>query len=159
VIERCSAADVPRIHELINEAAQAYRGVIPADQWHEPYMPMEELQAELSAGVEFWGYRSNGPVEGVMGLQQVKDVALIRHAYTLTRAQGRGIGSALLEHLKRQTERAMLVGTWKAATWAVRFYQGRGFRLVGDDEKSRLLKKYWTISERQVDESVVLVLG
>lgn len=159
MITRCSAADVPRIYELINEAAQAYRGVIPADQWHEPYMPMEELQAELSAGVEFWGYRSNGQVEGVMGLQQVKDVALIRHAYTLTRAQGQGIGSALLEHLKRQTERAMLVGTWKAATWAVRFYQGRGFRLVGDDEKSRLLKKYWTISERQVDESVVLVLG
>jgi GNAT superfamily N-acetyltransferase len=156
VIARCSAADVPRIHALINEAAQAYRGVIPADQWHEPYMPLEELEAELAAGVRFWVH---GEFDGVMGLQDVKDVSLIRHAYTLTRMQGQGIGSALLEHLKRQTERAMLVGTWKAATWAVRFYQGRGFRLVGDDEKSRLLKKYWTISERQVDESVVLVLG
>ena len=156
MIERCSAADVAGIHQVINEAARAYRGVIPADQWHEPYMPLEELQEEIAAGVEFWKYRN---CEGVMGLQQVKDVALIRHAYTLTRVQGQGVGSALLEHLKRQTDRRLLVGTWKAARWAVRFYEGRGFRLVGDAEKRRLLKQYWSVSERQIDESVVLVLG
>lgn len=156
MIERCSPADVARIHAVINEAAQAYRGVIPADRWHEPYMPMQELQEEIAAGVEFWKY---GECEGVMGLQQVKDVALIRHAYTLTRAQGRGVGSALLQHLKRQTDRRLLVGTWKAAGWAVRFYEGRGFRLVGDAEKRRLLEQYWNVPERQIEESVVLVLG
>ena len=159
MIGRCSAADVPRIHEVVNDAAQAYRGVIPADQWHEPYMPLAELEAEIAAGVEFWGYKADEQIEGVMGLQHVKDVALIRHAYTLTRAQGRGVGGALLEHLKRRTDRRLLVGTWQAADWAVRFYQGRGFRLLAGEEKQRLLKKYWSISERQAEVSVVLVLG
>lgn len=156
MIERCSGADMVRILEVINEAAQAYRGVIPADQWHEPYMPIEELEEEIAAGVDFWKY---GKCEGVMGLQQVKDVALIRHAYTLTQLQGKGVGSALLEHLKQQTDRRLLVGTWKAASWAVRFYEGRGFRLVGEAEKRGLLKHYWSVSERQIAESVVLVLG
>jgi GNAT superfamily N-acetyltransferase len=156
MIGRCSATDVARIHEVINEAAQAYRGVIPADQWHEPYMPIEALQQEIAAGVQFWKY---GRCEGVMGLQQVKDVALIRHAYTLTELQGKGVGSALLEHLKRQTDRRLLVGTWKAASWAVRFYQGRGFRRVGEAEKRALLEQYWSVPERQIEESVVLVLG
>ena len=159
MIARCPAADVPRIYEVINEAAQAYRGVIPADQWHEPYMPMDQLEAELAAAVEFWGYQENQELVGVMGLQQVEDVSLIRHAYTLTRSQGKGVGSALLEHLKRRTDRALLVGTWKDASWAVRFYEGRGFRLLADEEKRRLLKKYWTVSERQAEVSVVLVLG
>jgi GNAT superfamily N-acetyltransferase len=156
VIAPCSAADAPRIYEVINEAAQAYRGVIPADQWHEPYMPMDELEAEMRAGVRFWVH---GDFEGVMGLQDVQDVALIRHAYTRTRLQGKGVGGALLEHLKGSTDRELLVGTWQAADWAVRFYQARGFRLVDADEKGRLLKKYWTVSERQAEVSVVLVLG
>jgi GNAT superfamily N-acetyltransferase len=156
VIAPCSAADAVRIYEVINEAAQAYRGVIPAEQWHEPYMPMDELEAEMRAGVRFWVH---GDFEGVMGLQDVQDVALIRHAYTRTRLQGKGVGGALLEHLKRSTDRELLVGTWQAADWAVRFYQARGFRLVGADEKRRLLKKYWTVSERQAEVSVVLVLG
>jgi GNAT superfamily N-acetyltransferase len=156
VIAPCSAAEAPRIYEVINDAAQAYRGVIPEDQWHEPYMPMQALEAEMRAGVRFWVH---GDFDGVMGLQDVQDVALIRHAYTRTQMQGRGIGGALLEHLKRSTERRLLVGTWQAADWAVRFYQGRGFRLVAAQEKQRLLARYWTVSERQAEVSVVLVLG
>ena len=156
MIAPCSAAEAPRIYEVINDAAQAYRGVIPEDQWHEPYMPMQGLEAEMRAGVRFWVH---GDFEGVMGLQDVQDVALIRHAYTRTQMQGRGIGGALLEHLKRSTERRLLVGTWQAADWALRFYQGRGFRLVGAQEKQRLLARYWTVSERQAEVSVVLVLG
>jgi GNAT superfamily N-acetyltransferase len=134
----------------------AYRGVIPADRWHEPYMPMEELRAELQAGVRFFCVRRGAHVAGVMGLQQVVDVALIRHAYTLSVEQRSGIGTVLLEHLKTQTDRKLLVGTWKAATWAVRFYERRGFRLVPDEEKVRLLRRYWRVPERQIEESVVL---
>jgi GNAT superfamily N-acetyltransferase len=157
MIAACSAAEAPRICEVINDAAEAYRGVIPHDHWHEPYMPMEELAAEMEAGVRFWVH---GRFNGVMGLQDVEDVALIRHAYTRTQMQGKGVGGALLEHLKRQTDRPLLVGTWKAATWAVRFYEGRGFRLVGEAEKARLLKKYWPrVSEEQARVSVVLMLG
>jgi GNAT superfamily N-acetyltransferase len=140
----------------VNDGAIAYRGVIPADRWHDPYMPLDEVRAEMGAGVEFFCVRRDGRVVGVMGLQNVADVALIRHAYTRTADQGKGIGSLLLEHLKRQTDRRLLVGTWKAATWAVRFYERRGFRLVSDDEKVRLLRRYWTVSEPQIDESVVL---
>jgi GNAT superfamily N-acetyltransferase len=134
----------------------AYRGVIPADRWHEPYMPAEELAREMQAGVKFFCARRNGRVIAVMGLQHVADVALIRHAYTRTAEQGSGIGSALLEHLKRQTDRRLLVGTWKAAVWAVRFYERRGFRRVSDEEKARLLRRYWNVPERQIEESVVL---
>jgi GNAT superfamily N-acetyltransferase len=141
---------------VINDAALAYRGVIPPDRWHEPYMPLEALVAEMRAGVEFSCVRRGGRVVGVMGLQHVADVALIRHAYTLTAAQGRGIGTTLVEHLRKKTERGLLVGTWKAATWAVRFYERRGFRLVGEEEKVRLLRRYWTVPERQIEESVVL---
>ena len=141
---------------MINDAAVAYRGVIPADRWHEPYMPMAELESEIAAGVEFFCARRDGEVVAVMGLQHVKDVALIRHAYTRTAYQGRGVGGELLDGLRRRTERPLLVGTWKAATWAVRFYERRGFRLVSDEEKVRLLKRYWTVSDRQIEESVVL---
>ena len=143
---------------MINDAAVAYRGVIPADRWHEPYMPLQDLKREIDAGVQFFCMRRDGRVVGVMGLQDVQDVALIRHAYTLTAEQGSGVGGALLEFLKKQTDRRLLVGTWKAATWAVRFYERRGFRLVSDEEKVRLLKRYWNIPQRQVEESVVLVL-
>lgn len=148
--------DPEAIGAVINDAARAYRGVIPPDRWHEPYMSAEELRAELAAGVNFFCFRRDGRVVGVMGLQSVGDVALIRHAYTLTAEQGSGIGSRLLEHLRSRTERPLLVGTWKAALWAVRFYERRGFRLVGEAEKERLLRRYWTIPERQIEESVVL---
>jgi N-acetylglutamate synthase-like GNAT family acetyltransferase len=141
---------------VINDAAAAYRGVIPADRWHEPYMPREELLSEMRAGVKFFCIRRDGRVVGVMGLQHVADVALIRHAYTVSSQQHGGVGTLLLEHLKRQADRPLLVGTWKAATWAVRFYERRGFRLVSDEEKERLLRRYWNIPERQVAESVVL---
>ena len=147
------------ICDVINDAAEAYRGVIPADRWHEPYMALQELRAEIAAGVEFWGVHREGELIAVMGLQPVKDVALIRHAYTKTAAQGLGAGSALLEHLRGQTDRRMLVGTWKAAIWAVRFYQKKGFTLTDDKRKEQLLRTYWSIPDRQIEESVVLVYG
>ena len=121
-------------------------------------MPLEALQEEMESGVEFSCVRRQGRVAGVMGLQRVADVALIRHAYTLTSEQGAGIGSTLLGHLRNQTERRLLVGTWKDAAWAVRFYERRGFRLVPDEEKARLLRRYWTVPERQIERSVVLVV-
>jgi N-acetylglutamate synthase-like GNAT family acetyltransferase len=148
--------DADAISAVINDAAVAYRGIIPADRWHEPYMPRDELMSELASGVKFFGVRRDGRVAGVMGLQPVAEVALIRHAYTLTSQQHHGVGTLLLDHLKHQTERPLLVGTWKAATWAVRFYERRGFRLVSDEEKARLLRRYWTVPERQIEESVVL---
>jgi GNAT superfamily N-acetyltransferase len=144
------------ILEVVNDAARAYRGVIPADRWHEPYMPEAELRAEMAAGVAFWGCTRDSRLAGVMGLQYVQDVALIRHAYTRTAIRGSGIGGALLEHLKREARAPLLVGTWKAATWAVRFYEKRGFVLASEGEKERLLQRYWKIPQRQVEESVVL---
>ena len=141
---------------IVNDAAQAYRGVIPADRWHEPYMPKEELLCEIRAGVVFW-VAEEARLLGVMGIQDVKDVTLIRHAYVRTAARRHGIGQALLEHLNRLTTRPVLIGTWKAATWAIRFYEKNGFRLLSDEEKNRLLRIYWTIPDRQVEESVVLV--
>ena len=149
-------ADPDAIGAVINDAALAYRGVIPADRWHEPYMPREELASEMRSGVKFVCLRRDGRVAGVMGLQHVADVALIRHAYTLSSHQHSGVGTLLLDYLRRQTDRPLLVGTWKAATWAVRFYERRGFRLVSEQEKAALLRKYWTVSERQIEESVVL---
>ncbi|HEY7238370.1 MAG TPA: GNAT family N-acetyltransferase [Burkholderiales bacterium] len=150
--------DAETIGAVINDAALAYRGVIPADRWHEPYMPREALESEMRAGVRFVCLRRDGRVAGVMGLQHVADVALIRHAYTVTSRQHGGVGTVLLDHLRRQTDRRLLVGTWRAAAWAVRFYERRGFRLVSDEEKERLLRRYWAIPERQIAESVVLVL-
>jgi GNAT superfamily N-acetyltransferase len=156
MIRECEPADAAAIVAVINEAAGAYRGVIPADRWHEPYMRAEELAAELAAGVVFWGIEEAGRLVAVMGIQHVGDVALIRHAYTRTASQGRGLGTLLLEHLRGLTTQPMLVGTWAAATWAVRFYEGRGFRMVGPEEKARLLHRYWTIPARQIETSVVL---
>ena len=155
-IRRCTAADSPAILAIVNDAAQAYRGHIPADRWHEPYMPADELERELAAGVEFWGYEETGRLAGVMGLQDVRDVALIRHAYVATVVRGRGIGGRLLAHLIEHATRPLLVGTWAAATWAIRFYERHGFELVSRAEKERLLRAYWTIPERQIDTSVVL---
>jgi GNAT superfamily N-acetyltransferase len=156
MIRRCSDDDLPTIDAIINEAAERYRGVIPVDCWHEPYMQRSELAAEIAAGVEFWGSDEAGVLVGVMGLQNVRDVTLIRHAYVRSSHQGQGIGGALLTHLASKTKRPLLIGTWAAAHWAIRFYERHGFHVVGSDEKDRLLSTYWNISSRQRETSVVL---
>lgn len=156
MIRQCSNADIPVIETIINEAAQAYCGVIPSDCWHEPYMPRHELLDEIAAGVQFWGWDDSGSLIGVMGSQKVNDATLIRHAYVLSAHQNRGIGSELLKQLVGQSSGQLLVGTWAAAEWAIRFYQRHGFRLVSTEEKDRLLNTYWKISPRQRETSVVL---
>ena len=157
VIRRCTDDDVPAIDAIINEAASAYRGVIPADCWHEPYMTRADLVGEIAAGVAFWGWENGGTLVGVMGLQHVRDVTLIRHAYVRPSHQGHGIGGALLSRLAAQTDRPLLIGTWADAHWAIRFYERHGFRVVGPEEKDRLLHTYWNISPRQQETSVVLI--
>jgi GNAT superfamily N-acetyltransferase len=142
---------------VINDGAQAYKGVIPVDRWKEPYMPVEELREELESGVAFFGWEENNEFLGVMGIQPVEDITLIRHAYVRTECQRRGIGSKLLNYLMplaRTSE--VLVGTWAAATWAIQFYERFGFVLVSTEEKNRLLRRYWNIPERLVETSVVL---
>jgi GNAT superfamily N-acetyltransferase len=155
-ISLCHTTALPTICDIINESALAYKGVIPADRWHEPYMPMDELQSELTRGVNFYGYYGEDRLLAVMGIQDVKDVTLVRHAYVRTECRGQGFGRKLLAYLSQLTHRPVLVGTWKAATWAVRFYQKNGFALADEDEKNRLLNIYWTIPQRQIQESVVL---
>jgi N-acetylglutamate synthase-like GNAT family acetyltransferase len=159
MIRQCAPADFEETYEVINDAAQAYKGVIPEDRWREPYMPREELRHEIQEGVVFWGCEEQGQLMGVMGLQPVQDVTLIRHAYVRTSVQSRGIGRKLLSFLKTQTNRPLLVGTWADAVWAVQFYQKHGFRLVSPEEKNRLLKKYWSIPPRQIQTSAVLADG
>jgi GNAT superfamily N-acetyltransferase len=156
VIRRCTEDDFEIIYSIINDAATAYKGVIPADCWHEPYMPQEELRDEMDAGVVFWGHEEGGELIGVMGIQDVQDVTLFRHAYVRTKLRNHGIGGKLLAFLYDQTKRPVLIGTWSAADWAIRFYEKHGFRLVSHEEKNRLLKKYWSIPERQTETSVVL---
>jgi len=156
MLSSCTTSDTARVWQIINEAATAYKGIIPADRWHEPYMPLAELQSEIEAGVEFTGYRDDGELVGVMGSQDVLDVTLIRHAYVLTDYQGRGIGGRLLEHVLGKTSQPLLVGTWTAAVWAIRFYERHGFTATSPEETRRLLKKYWTIPERQIETSIVL---
>jgi GNAT superfamily N-acetyltransferase len=155
-IRRCREDEREAILAIVNAAAEAYRGVIPADRWHEPYMPAAELDREIVAGVAFWGCEDGGELVGVMGIQQVRDVDLIRHAYVLPASQGRGVGGALLAHLARSSTRRMLVGTWAAAEWAIRFYRRHGFELVTPECKDALLRAYWTIPARQIAVSVVL---
>jgi GNAT superfamily N-acetyltransferase len=155
-IRPCRDADLEAIFAIVNAAAEAYRGVIPADSWHDPYMPMSELEDELAAGVEFWGYEDDGELVGVMGIQDVGDVDLIRHAYVLPGLQGRGIGTALLEQLMDGATRPLLVGTWATAEWAIRFYERRGFEPVGRERSAELLRAHWDIPERQIETSVVL---
>jgi GNAT superfamily N-acetyltransferase len=154
-IRPCREAERQEMLAVVNSAAEAYRGVIPADRWHEPYMPREELDAEIAAGVEFWGYEDGGLV-AVMGIQPVCDVDLIRHAYVVPGSQRGGIGGALLEHLMEARARRVLVGTWAAAGWAIAFYERHGFEYVGRVRTAALLKRYWTIPERQIETSVVL---
>jgi GNAT superfamily N-acetyltransferase len=156
VIRTCTGANLADILAIINEAAEAYRGLIPSDCFTEPYMTAEELEHEVDAGVLFFRYEQGGKVLGVIGLQDVGEVSLIRHAYVRAAHQREGIGGALLAHLRAHTGRLLLVGTWAAATWAVTFYEHHGFRLVSDGEKDRLLRKYWTIPARQREASVVL---
>lgn len=156
MIRLCRDDERAAILGIVNTAAQAYRGVIPADRWHEPYMPRDELDREIAAGVTFWGHERDGLLAGVMGLQGVRDVDLIRHAYVLPAYQRHGIGGALLAHLRSRSARPMLIGTWAAAGWAVRFYQRHGFALVSPARKAELLKTYWSIPDRQIETSVVL---
>jgi GNAT superfamily N-acetyltransferase len=155
-VRRCRDDERAAILAIVNAAAGAYRGVIPDDRWHEPYMPAHELDAEIAAGVVFWGYEADGALVGVMGVQPVRDVDLIRHAYVAPGDQRRGVGGALLAHLTRAPARRMLVGTWAAAEWAIRFYRRHGFELVPPDRTAPLLRAYWTIPERQIETSVVL---
>ena len=158
-IRRCRDDDLTDIFEIVNAAAEAYRGVIPADRWHEPYMPLDELEKEITAGVEFWGYDEGGALIGVMGIQHMSDVDLIRHAYVAPASQARGVGGALLEYLLASATRRMLVGTWADAEWAIRFYRRHGFERVSREQTAKLLRTYWTIPERQIETSVVLVSG
>lgn len=150
------ASDLPAILTIINDAAQAYRGVIPSDRWHEPYMPREELQSEVAAGVVFWVAEEERRLSGVMGIQNKGEVALVRHAYVAPAMQRKGIGQALLRHVQSLTDKPVLIGTWAAATWAINFYVRNGFTVVSEGEKDGLLRKYWTIPERQIETSVVL---
>lgn len=152
----CRPDELGEVWEIINDAAQAYKGVIPADRWHEPYMPLAELKEQVAAGVSFWGVEHRGKLAGVMGVQPIMDVTLIRHAYVRTAFRNRGIGSDLLKHLRRLAPGPILVGAWAAATWAIAFYEKHGFRKVIPAEKDRLLKKYWSIPDRQIETSVVL---
>ena len=156
MIRSCTSADLPVMDSIINEAAAKYRGVIPADCWHEPYMSRRELEAEIAAGVRFSGWEEAGVLTGVMGVQTVRDATLIRHAYVRTSQQGRGIGGALLKSLTNEVQGKLLIGTWADAAWAIRFYQGHGFQLMPAEEKNRLLGIYWRIPDRQRDTSVVL---
>jgi len=155
-IRPCRDDERAAILAVINSAAEAYRGVIPADRWHEPYMPLDELDSEIAVGVAFWGYEADNALLGIMGIQRVRDVDLIRHAYVSPGSQRHGVGGALLEHLARSTTRRMLVGTWAAADWAIRFYRRHGFEMVDAELKAELLKTYWTLPERQIETSVVL---
>ncbi|MCY3671630.1 MAG: GNAT family N-acetyltransferase [Alphaproteobacteria bacterium] len=157
MIRRCAASDFDRILAIINDAARAYRGVIPDDRWKDPYMPAGELAEEIAAGIDFDGYEIEGAgLVGVMGIQPVEDVTLIRHAYVATAYRRSGIGSALLEGLLARQDRPVLIGTWAAAGWAIAFYRRYGFETVPEPEKTRLLQRYWTVPERQIETSVVL---
>lgn len=141
---------------IVNAAAQAYRGVIPADRWHEPYMPREEFDSEITNGVEFWVAEEDGVMLGVMGIQDKGDVALVRHAYVAPKLQRAGVGSALLRHVRGLTKKPVLIGTWADASWAIEFYRRNGFTVVSDKAKESLLRKYWSIPPRQIETSVVL---
>ena len=145
------------IFHIINDAARAYKGVIPEDCYHEPYMTKEELSAEIGAGVKFSCYVEDGEIVGVMGVQDRGGVQLIRHAYVRTRRRNKGVGSLLLRELIGRSTKPILIGTWKAATWAISFYEKHGFHLVDEEDKNRLLKRYWSIPDRQIETSVVLV--
>jgi N-acetylglutamate synthase-like GNAT family acetyltransferase len=156
MIRPCDTQDFELIYDIINDGAQAYKGIIPQDRWKEPYMSVSELQHEIDEGVAFWGCEENERLAAVMGVQPVHDVTLIRHAYVRMAWQGRGIGAHLLSHLRTLTNGPVLIGTWAAAVWAIRFYEKHGFQLVSPQQKDRLLRRYWNIPQRQAETSVVL---
>jgi GNAT superfamily N-acetyltransferase len=157
MISEYKKTDTSKILNIINDASIKYKGVIPDDCWKEPYMSEQELIDEFSDGVRIYGYNHNNELIGIIGIQEVKDVVLIRHAYTLSSYQGKGAGSALLEYLlKKNLNSRLLLGTWKDATWAIRFYEKFGFILHTKEEKTLLLKKYWKIPSKQIENSVVL---
>ncbi len=159
MLAQLSLSEFDAMLDIINDAAQAYKGVIPDDRWKEPYMSKKELTDEIDSGVQFYGWTETGILVGIMGIQNINDVTLIRHAYVLTKHQRKGIGKRLLEHLKPLAPTSeVLVGTWEVASWAINFYEKHGFRLVSKEETDRLLRKYWNIPERQIQTSVVLKL-
>ena len=155
-IRECTETDFNTLFQIISDAAQAYKGVIPDDCWHEPYMPFEEVRREIEDGVVFWGLERDRRLLGIMGLQDKREVTLIRHAYVWTEAQQMGIGTMLLRHLEGMTKAPILIGTWAAASWAISFYEKNGYSLVSDEEKIHLLTKYWSIPKRQMETSVVM---
>ncbi|MCU0847275.1 MAG: GNAT family N-acetyltransferase [Spirochaetes bacterium] len=156
MIRKCEKDESGTILEVINDSASAYEGVIPADLWTSPYMSGEYLAGEIGSGVVFWGFYESGKLLGVMGIQDLGEVVLFRHAYVLTAMRGRGIGTALLKRLYAMTDRPVLIGTWADASWAVAFYLKNGFRIITGDEKDGLLQKYWRLPARQVETSVVM---
>lgn len=156
MVFKCEQTDLTDICDIINDAALAYKGIIPADMWKEPYMPQDELEKQINEGVQFWCWKENGEMMGVMGIQFKNDVTLIRHAYVRSVYRNKGIGSKLLAHLASIAQTPVLIGTWAAAIWAIAFYKKHGFRLLSGSETEMLLKKYWSIPERQVETSVVL---
>jgi len=156
MIRKCEQKDFKEIYNIINDGASAYRGIIPADRWHEPYMSEEELKKQIDEGVQFWSYIEERVILGVMGIQFKGDVTLIRHAYVRTSQRNKGIGSKLLAHLSSISRTPVLIGTWADAIWAIEFYQKHGFQLLQEEEKNNLLRKYWSIPARQVETSVVL---
>lgn len=156
MIRQCDYRNFETIFEIINDAARAYKGAIPPDCWKEPYMSKKELQREMDEGIVFWGYEEDGELLGVMGIQDIQDVTLIRHAYVRTIKRNQGIGGRLLLFLREQTARPILIGTWAAAVWAIHFYEKHGFRVVSPKEKDQLLRKYWSVPKRQIENSVVL---
>ena len=156
MIRKCTDSDFEVILEIINDGAHAYKGVIPLDCWHEPYMTREALKHEIEDGISFWGFEDEAGLSGLMGIQNKGEVTLIRHAYVRSDRRHQGIGTRLLHFLEATTEKPVLIGTWADATWAIKFYQKNGYRLLSEEEKNRLLKRYWTIPDRQVETSVVL---
>jgi N-acetylglutamate synthase-like GNAT family acetyltransferase len=156
MIRKCSENDFDMMYSIINDAAVAYKGVIPADRWKEPYMPKDELRRQIDEGVSFWGFEDWGELVGIMGIQPTRDVTLIRHAYVRTACRNQGIGGKLLKFLVQEITTPVLIGTWADAAWAILFYEKHGFTRVSVEEKTRLLKTYWSIPERQVETSVVL---
>jgi GNAT superfamily N-acetyltransferase len=163
-IRLCNVQDLPQIFSIINDAAQAYKGIIPADRWREPYMPLDELNEAIDQGIVFWGCgieaqaagAAGDRLAGVMGIQDRGEVTLIRHAYVRTAERRKGIGEKLLKHLESTTAKPVLIGTWSAAAWAIRFYEKNGYRTLSRPETERVLRKYWSIPERQIETSVVL---
>ena len=156
IVRKSVDADLPAMLAIVNDAAHAYRGVIPKDRWREPYMPPDELEREIAEGVVFWVAEEDGRLSGVMGIQDKGDVALVRHAYVAPGTQRSGVGTRLLRHVEGLVDKPILIGTWAAASWAIQFYERNGFSIVPSDDKDRLLRTYWSIPARQIETSVVL---